>query len=109
MDSEGMNSEGMSSQGPGVPFLSPPTSEADTRVPAQVDVAFEVVRWANMIQSPHINNVEARDLNPKERSVYEAGLEVLRLYLTGEMTFAAPRLREPIEEPIVVENVKTVF
>ena len=78
-----MEDEGLPRAMPDIPL--PP--ETDTRVPAQVDVAFEVVRWANMIQNPHISNVEGRDLEPKEKSVYEAGLEVLRLYLSGEMTF----------------------
>lgn len=98
-----------SEEGPmAVPFLPlPPPPEVDSRVPAQVDVAFEVVRWGNAIEAPHSNAIEARNLNPKERSVYEAGLEVLRLYLTGEMTFAEPR--KPVEDHESVEAVKVDF
>lgn len=92
-------------QGPmAVPFSPLPAPETDSRVPAQVDVAFDVVRWGNTIQNPHTAHTVGRDLTPKEKSVYEAALEVLRLYLTGEMTFAEPRQRETVEEPN--ENVK---
>ena len=97
-----MNSEGQSA----IPFI--PQPEEDSRVPAQVDVAFEVVRWGNGIEAPQIDHVEARELISKERAVYESGLEVLRLYLTGEMTFVEPREQEPVvSEKLSSENVKT--
>ncbi len=49
--------------------------------PCRVDVAFEVLHWAKVVECVD------RQLTDPERAVYNASLEVLRLYLTGEMDF----------------------
>lgn len=76
-------------QGPGHDIPTEPPG-SDMRVPAQVEVAFDILRWANAVQVPvrsFSENAVGRELTAKENSVYEAALEVLRLYLTGEMDF----------------------
>ncbi len=50
-----------------------------TSTPPKVDAAFDVVRWGS--------EIDQRELRPEERQVYNAALEVLRLYLSGEMSF----------------------
>jgi len=76
-------------QGPGLVQSARYDETADLRIPAQVDVAFDVVRWANSVENGGRcdSNSGGRELSVKERSVYEAGLEILRLYMTGEMNF----------------------
>jgi hypothetical protein len=91
----------MGAHGPGK--ISPMMSEEpDNRVPARVDVAFDMLRWANAIEtgqggkSYEQDQTDGRKLNSTERAVYESALEVIRLYLTGEMTFSEDR--EPDNE-----------
>lgn len=66
-----------------------PYCEDNANIPAQVEVAFDAMRWANSIESGVCG--EGRKLSSKERAIYESSLEVLRLYLTGEMTFDKPK------------------
>ena len=90
-----------------MPFI-PPSQEADSRIPVQVDVAFDVLRWAGSIQNHSGNPENDRVLNPKEKSIYEAALEVVRLYLTGEMTFSETDETHLYEHPISPEPVSPV-
>lgn len=90
-----------------IPQSSTPSS-GDVKVPLQVDVAFDVVRWANNIETGQ--GGDGRELYGNERAVYEAALEVLRLYLTGEMTFGDQEdfsCEHPVPEPPAQEDVKT--
>ncbi len=62
-------------QGPG--FHHGATQSTST--PPKVDAAFDIIRWGS--------EIDQRELRPEERQVYNAALEVLRLYLSGEMSF----------------------
>lgn len=75
-------------------FVSPRLDDPNIRVPAQVSVAFDILKWANSIETGQGGRnfddprLEGRELRLTEKAVYEASLEILRLYLTGEMLFA---------------------
>ncbi len=98
-------------QGSGFQYPHSSPEEPEVKIPAQVEVAFDVVRWANSVEMggrtanyETARGGEGRSLMPKERAVYEAALEVLRLYMTGEMTFDEV-LREEME--VVEENISS--
>ncbi len=57
----------------------PSFADQEEKYPIQLDVAFDILKWAGALE---------RDMNPKELLVYNSALEVLRLYLSGEMTFS---------------------
>jgi len=102
-------------QNPEIPaWPGGPVPQETSCAPAQVETAFEVVRWANMLEIGSagyrgIDAIPSRPLSPRERSVYEAALEVLRLYLTGEMSFQCEPVQPQKTPEIAVssENVKT--
>jgi hypothetical protein len=68
----------------GVPFKQ--------TIPAKVAAAMEFLRHAESLRNPPASfdgtRPEARDLDPKEKAVYSAALEVLRLYFAGEQDYA---------------------
>lgn len=72
------------------------------RFPVKVDVAFDVLAWASSIEN-HKDN--GRKLSLKEKIVYESALEVLRLYLAGEMTFDEPQEDEFQEQDMPVPSL----
>jgi len=99
--------EGDGAQGAGITSAQASSAE-DIRVPAQVDVAFDILRWGNSIQTGRADgryesSSDGRELNNKENSVYEAALEVLRLYLTGEMSFEGYGQDTPVEGSAAAE------
>ena len=49
--------------------------------PAKIAAAFEVLEWGD-------NLCLIEQLHPREKAIYNAALEVLRLYLSGEMEFS---------------------
>lgn len=72
-----------------------------TAVPAKVAAAQDYLRFAEVarcggpaaMSSDHYP-LNPRDLSTRETVVYNAALEVLRLYFTGEMEFAVTPARD---------------
>lgn len=64
----------------------------ETRVPGKVEAAQQYLYFAaNQMSPPPAydgGRSEPRDLSEAERRVYDAALEVLRLYFAGESDFA---------------------
>lgn len=70
-----------------------PPSNAPSPIPPRVAAAQDYLRFAEQLRNPPTafdgqSRDAARDLTPKEQAVYDAALEVLRLYFTGEQDFA---------------------
>lgn len=105
--------EGDGDQGAGMAWAPPIGSTSDaysSRYPMKVDVAFDVLRWASGIENHPLHQQAGRELKAKENSVYEAGLEVLRLYLTGEMDFAdepKPMVQSSVPVAVSPVNIET--
>lgn len=85
----------MNAEGPGLPqgIMPPGILDTSEEPPARVSFALEVIHWANRIQEgrgrsdTYEKSPEGRQLTALETIVYSAALEVLRLYLSGEMDF----------------------
>lgn len=85
---------------------------AVSRIPAQIEVAFDVVSWVVSIETGWgpMGRAEPRELRSAEKAVYDAALEVLRLYLSGEMAFASEinsSDQQPVSSELEQANVKT--
>lgn len=63
-------------------------------VPPRVAAAQDYLRFADGVRNPHPGfdgtPRQPQDLSAREQVVYDAALEVLRLYFTGEQDFASP-------------------
>ena len=62
-------------------------------VPPKVAAAQDYLRFAEQLRNPlpgfdGMRGADPRDLNHREQAVYDAALEVLRTYFTGEQEFA---------------------
>lgn len=76
--------------GPKFLKISPASMAA---VPPQVAAAQEYLRFAEVVRNPPPRfdgqvTSEGRDLSQREQTVYDAALEVLRAYFTGEKDYA---------------------
>ncbi len=85
---------------------------AVSRIPAQIEVAFDVVSWVASIETGWgpMGRADPRELRSAEKAAYGAAVEVLRLYLSGEMTFASETSssdRQPVLPEPEQANVKT--
>ncbi len=72
----------------------PPPLDGHSVIPPCVAAAQEYLRFAEQLRNPPPafdgqRTDTSRDLTPKERVVYDAALEVLRLYFSGEKDYAA--------------------
>jgi hypothetical protein len=68
------------------------------KIPPRVSFALDVLHWANHIQERNYENLSSengRKLTQLEQVVYDAALEVLRLYLSGEMNFVEDEEESP--------------
>ena len=76
-------------------FGAPPvaSSSVGMPIPPQVAAAQDYLRFAEQLRNPPPSfdgqsRDSSRDLTPKEQAVYDAALEVLRLYFQGEQDYA---------------------
>lgn len=70
---------------------TPAVASGPPAIPAKVAAALEFLRFAEFLRNPPSQfdggRSESRDLNQREQAVYDAALEVMRLYFTGEQEF----------------------
>jgi len=112
-----MDAQSSGSSGPG---LMPPPGFIEPRepkIPARVNFALDIVHWANEIEKGNqqrsydggpSSQEGGRSLREDEKSVYGAALEVMRLYLTGEMSFEG-EAEEGYEEDGEVDSKPCFF
>ncbi len=67
--------------------------EESSSIPPKVEAAFKYLEWSRSSGSSFMDlcggsSKEPKKLSLNERAVFDAALEVLRLYLSGEMDFA---------------------